>query len=159
MSTNKRETFLRVVVTESRARDTEGMIRTRLRDESTGKDYVQVGYGYDMIGTVLGMWMNDVLGAELTELGRTSYDKEEYASPYERPSGGLTHMLYGDLYGLAYDENVGNAWVNGACGRGSMRAIIGALKHTVREVHRRSTLDGETYYLLEGFAIDESEEG
>lgn len=85
----------------SRGRDTYGYNICRLDDPQTGKRYRCNGGGYDMTGTVFGMWLMDVHQDRLSALAWSFYGLRRY--------------------------NDGHVNLDGACGINSMVRVAEAL--------------------------------
>jgi len=104
----------------SRGRDTYGYNICRLDDKATGKRYRCSGGGYDMQGTVLGQWLQNVHQERLQILKAHNADKLE-------PCGYTVDgwMKIPSFYGLTYDI-MGKAIIDGACGVESVIKIAEA---------------------------------
>ena len=130
-------TYLSVAWTISRALDTYGYDVCTLTDQRTGKKYRAAGGGYDILGTVLGEYLEDVhqdaLSALAVKLGTD-------------PDRGAANNYVAGNYGLFVRAN-GSVYTDGACGQSSMERIAAAIGLTVKE-----TLDKKCH--TSGWFID-----
>ena len=115
-------TQLNISWSVSRGQDTYGYNICRLDDVRTGKRYRTCGGGYDMIGSVLGDWMEDRFQDELRALV-ADLPKQKY--------GGTSYMQISEeinpkYYGLTISPD-GKVCLDGACGVSSMQQIGRAL--------------------------------
>lgn len=115
-------TQLNISWSVSRGQDTYGYNICRLDDVRTGKRYRTTGGGYDMIGTVLGDWLEDRYQDELRALV-ADLPKQKY--------GGTSYMQISEeinpkYYGLTISPD-GRVCLDGACGSSSMQSIGRAL--------------------------------
>lgn len=117
---------------ESRARDTYGYTIVRLKDSETGKLYRCSGGGYDMVGTVLAAWLEDVHADKLRELAHAGRAHATYSK-----SGGYKSGT-GELYGMTYHADEDRVSLDGACGVESVRRIAEAAGVTLRSIPTRS---------------------
>jgi len=124
----------------SRGRDTYGYNIARLDSHNSGKRYRCSGGGYDMTGTVLGMYLESEHQDRLQLLKKISNNGEK---PKIEDCGysvkGWTRRP--DLYGLTFDPK-GKAHIDGACGINSVERIAEAIglniKHDYSERRRRT---------------------
>ena len=122
------ETLLRVTYGTSRGRDTYGYTIVTLHDDSTGKRYRCMGGGYDMLGTVVGEWLQDV-----------AQDKLKALRPYCTWTAGTpgTEVDKDGLYGLSHTHTrkltSTVARVDGACGLSSVERIAKECRITLRQ--------------------------
>lgn len=100
----------------SKGRDTYGYTIVRLRDSETGKLYRTMGGGYDMVGTVLADWLQDVHQDRLREIADRAYAAVEDGH----------YSTSGDLYGMTDNRDAGLVTLDGACGVESIRRIAEA---------------------------------
>lgn len=113
---------LPLTVGTSRGRDTYGYTTVSLLDTATGKRYRCNGGGYDMTGTVLADWLEDVHQDALQAIAdQAAYDYRTKV----RNDGGLYGMHVGGS---------GRVHVDGACGMSSVERIAKAIG--VRISHR-----------------------
>jgi hypothetical protein len=115
-------TQLNISWSVSRGQDTYGYNICRLDDIRTGKRYRTCGGGYDMIGSVLGDWLEDRFQDELRALV-ADLPKQKY--------GGTSYMQISEeinpkYYGLTISPD-GTVCLDGACGVSSMQQIGRAL--------------------------------
>ena len=115
-------TQLNISWSVSRGQDTYGYNICRLDDIRTGKRYRTCGGGYDMIGSVLGDWLEDRFQDELRALV-ADLPKQKY--------GGTSYMQISEeinpkYYGLTISPD-GTVCLDGACGVSSMQRIGEAL--------------------------------
>jgi hypothetical protein len=105
--------YLRLSWATSRARDTYGYNICRLDDNATGKRYRCSGGGYDMEGTVLGDWLEDVYQDRLQLLKTHGPNGAPVLIDcgYSMPG----YLKRGDLYGLTFNPK-GTVSIAGACG-------------------------------------------
>lgn len=110
----------------SKGRDTYGYNICRLDDEATGKRYKTCGGGYDMVGTILGEWLVDVMQEELKAIADRAY----YSFKQGECKAIQTNNVTG-LYGMyAYyneDGSVKKVSIDGAFGESSIIKIAEAL--------------------------------
>lgn len=96
----------------SRASDTYGYNIIKLAD--CDKDYKTVGGGYDMIGTVFGMWLSDKYMDRI---------KENVIPTVYSDVDGKRVITQSDTYGFFKHEQEGTYWLDGGCGMESMIRI------------------------------------
>lgn len=89
----------------SRGRDTFGYTIVRATDVATGKVYKCMGGGYDMVGTVVADWLEDVHQGGLRAISDRAY--------YRLDNGDRVHL--DGLYGMTTRTD-GAVSVDGACG-------------------------------------------
>jgi hypothetical protein len=124
--------YLKLSWSVSRGRDTYGYNIARL--DSSAKRYRCSGGGYDMVGTVLGQYLE----AEHQE--RLQLLKE--GGPDGKPclvDCGYTvpgYMKREDIYGLTFDPK-GRARVDGACGRETVKRIAEIVGIRITEDYNR----------------------
>ena len=115
-------THLNISWSVSRGRDSEGWNICRLDDTRTGKRYRTMGGGYDMIGTVIGDWLEDQFQNELkalvADLPKIKYGSTGYLQ--------ISEEIDPKFYGLTISPD-GRVCLDGACGSSSMQRIGGAL--------------------------------
>lgn len=122
----------------SRGRDTYGYNICRLDDVRTGQRFRTCGGGYDMVGTVLGDWLEDVKHSELmTLIGNNpelayydSIDSKRLETP-TRPNA-----LYG-VYAYYKDGKLVEVKVDGGCGVNSVQRVIEVLGYTFESVYNK----------------------
>jgi hypothetical protein len=115
-------THLNISWSVSRGQDTYGYNICRLDDTRTGKRYKCNGGGYDMIGTVLGDWLEDACQDELRALV-ADLPKQKYGSTSYQV---ITEEINPRFYGLTISPQ-GKVCLDGACGSSSMQRIGEAL--------------------------------
>lgn len=112
-------TQLNISWSVSRGQYTNGYNICRLDDVRTGKRYRTCGGNYDMIGTVLGEWIEDRYQDELRALVSTlPLEDCNYATKGYKQTK--------DLYGLTINPD-GRVSLSGSCGVNSMQRIGEAL--------------------------------
>lgn len=114
----------------SRGQETYGYNICRLDDTSTGKRYKCMGGGYDMVGTVIGDWLQGVYQERLKALVKANMDK---VVGY----GTSNRTTIPDYYGLFIRAD-GSVHLDGACGDDSMRKIASAIGVELKSVYKRS---------------------
>jgi hypothetical protein len=120
---------LKLKWTISRGRDTYGYTLASLKDTKTGKFYRTCGGGYDMRGTVLGEWLNDVFKEELKTIAPKAmarFSKKTGLVHAERPQNGYydRDMVFYGTY--AYYDDLGNlekVVIDGSCGESEVLAL------------------------------------
>lgn len=119
----------------SRAADTYGYNRVTLTDDSTGKRYACVGGGYDMVGTVLGAWLQDVHADALLTIADRAH---QHRSELDRRTNEAPDALYGmtSSYKNAALRSA-HVYLDGACGESSMVRIAEAAGLSVTSEHNR----------------------
>lgn len=103
--------------TLSRGRDTYGYNVVRGQDNSTGKVYRAMGGGYDMVGTVLGHWVQDLLAEVLPKFIET-LEKRVAVSGYT-----TFPKFYGLSANFTEDCCLTSVHIDGACGSECVVAI------------------------------------
>jgi hypothetical protein len=115
-----------------------------LKDTKTGKFYRASGGGYDMRGTVLGEWLNDVFKEELKTIApkaMAKFSKKTGLVHAERPQGGYydrDKIFYGTY---AYYDDLGNlekVVMDGSCGESEVLALA---KQIGLDVEKHNKLD------------------
>ena len=114
------QTYLAITWSISRGQDTDGYNICRLDDTQTGKRYRCMGGGYDMIGTVIGEWLEDNFQSRLKRLDLSD------------ANGWSSRRHYGAIPGK--DDSV---HLDGACGIESMRSIAEAIGITLQATYSR----------------------
>lgn len=103
----------------SRGRETYGYNICRLDDQNTGKRYKCLGGGYDMVGTVIGQWLEDVYQEQLKQfIQNNSSDLVDYGNGYRKQLP--------NFYGLFVRPD-GSVHLDGGCGDDCMRKIAEAI--------------------------------
>lgn len=115
-------THLNISWSTSRGSDTYGWNICRLDDTRTGKRYRTMGGGYDMIGTVLGDWLEDRCQDELRALV-ADLPKQKYGCTNYQV---ISEEIDPKFYGLTISPD-GKVCLDGACGSSSMQRIGEAL--------------------------------
>lgn len=115
------ETTLVLTSGTSRGRDTLGYNIVRVRDTSTGRLYRCMGGGYDMVGTVVADWLQDVHQDRLQSIADRAYATWGVAHPY------TTHDEPGRLYGMTLNTTENVVHLDGACGLNSVERIAEAI--------------------------------
>lgn len=111
----------------SRGQDTYGYNICRLDVRSTGRRLKCMGGGYDMVGTVVGEWLQAAYQVRLVELANNSHNNS--GVPLSR---GGRYIRIAEFYGMTYDRDGDssqpcNVRLDGACGIESMQRIAAAL--------------------------------
>lgn len=109
--------YLEVSTGTSRGADTYGMVISRLKDTNALNTYKCKGCGYDMLGSNLGEWLEDVFQAELVAI------KDRAHLIYNQGVGCSTSKADNALYGMTLNAADGSISLNGACGVDSMIKI------------------------------------
>lgn len=113
----------------SRGAETYGYNICRADSYVLGKRFKCVGGGYDMIGTVIGQYIQERFQTELLKLVS---DNQENLKPYIRDWFKLDNF-----YGLAFIPNETRVSLDGACGTECMIKIATALGIEVERTHNR----------------------
>ena len=116
----------------SRGRDTYGYNLVTATSTRTGRKYRTCGGGYDMAGTVLGDYLQDVAQDRLAAL-RETVATEPYGC-----GGGWTHAVDRAYYGLTWSPS-GLAYLDGVCGVSCMERLAARVGIDVSPVYDRST--------------------
>lgn len=128
---NPKSDFLTLRYGTSRGRDTYGYNLVTATSTRTGRKYRTCGGGYDMAGTVLGDYLQDVAQDRLRAL-RDTVTLREYGGT------GWTCGADHALYGLTWAPD-GRACLDGGCGLSSMERIATAVGIDLSPVYDRST--------------------
>lgn len=105
----------------SRGVDTYGYNICRLDSSTSGKRYRTCGGGYDMIGTVIGQYLQaEHCEAIMSLVKRLMSDPDKFEDAGYSVGG---FVKFPDLYGMVYNTRTGNVSLDGACGVSSMQAI------------------------------------
>ena len=92
----------------SRGRETYGYNICKLHDRNNGKNNKTVGGGYDMVGTVFAMWLEENYQAELLKLVESKQGELVQAySHYKKLNG---------FYGMTVDTTKNAVYLDGGCG-------------------------------------------
>ncbi len=121
---------LKLKWTTSRGRDTYGWTLVSLKDTKTGKVYRTCGGGYDMRGTVLGEWLNDVFKEELKTIAPKAMakfsNKTGHIHRKDAFKGGQydRDMVFYGTY-AHYDDlgNLEKVVIDGSCGESEVLAL------------------------------------
>ncbi len=126
--------YLQISWSTSKGRDTYGYNICRLMDQNAQKRYRCMGGGYDMLGTVVGDWLQANFQSRLQFLAKSD-NRTLVDCGYSVP--GWTKCP--DLYGLTFNPK-GEARIDGACGIESVLRIAEAIGLTLtRNQDRRGT--------------------
>lgn len=120
MTTNNRTVntnFLALSWSVSRGQDTYGYNIARLDDQNTGSRCRTIGGGYDMVGTVIGEWLENVYQDRLQALCDTLEAK---------PYGSTSWVHFERYYGMQRKPD-GSVRLDGACGQSSMQTLARAI--------------------------------
>jgi hypothetical protein len=126
----------------SRGRETYGYNICKLTDTITGKKYKTIGGGYDMVGTVLGDWMTDVLQDDLLKI------KERAYAVYTDHRFLIKSTDHTSLYGMTYHKDTGKVAIDGACGESSVMRIFEALGYSVEYLRHGKKHNVIGYYIF-----------
>lgn len=108
---------IQLIWSVSKARDSYGYNRVTALDLETGKKYVTVGGGYDMVGTVIANLIEDKF-----------QDKLKNLNPYYIFSTAEgVKLVGGGFYGLTLIKDKNHMVINGACGLSAVEHIIEAI--------------------------------
>ena len=121
MSTPRRN-YLSLTWSISRGRETYGYNIARLDSSATGARYRTCGGGYDMVGTVIGQWLESDYQDRLQALAVAL--REDLVDCGYSVKGYLGHPT--KLYGLTVKPN-GTVSLDGACGINAMIDVAEAL--------------------------------
>lgn len=141
------ERYLEIKWSVSRGFETYGYNICTLYDNATGKRYRTMGGGYDMLGTVVGDWLQDVYQDCLRAIS------DKAASVYHAGvSGSYKSMQDVDceayrqgayLYGMTREYSTGAVTLDGACGINSVEKIAAAAGINMRAtVNRKGHVTG-----------------
>lgn len=131
-------TYLPLSWSVSKGRDTYGYNICRLDGDT--KRYRCSGGGYDMVGTVVGQWLEDVHQSRLQLLATHG---PQGAPVLEDCGYGVAgYKRRADLYGLVFDPK-GRARLDGACGIESIIKVAAAAGVSItRDTNRRGVTRG-----------------
>jgi hypothetical protein len=115
----------------SKGRDTYGWNIARLDSRDSNKRYRTCGGGYDMIGTVLGQYVENELQDNLLELV-ASRTGDLIDAGYTVPG----YRKITDLYGLTVAPN-GHVQIDGACGVDCVIRIIQSMNMEVQRTYNK----------------------
>jgi hypothetical protein len=119
----------------SKAQDTYGYNRITLEDNTTGKKYSTVGGGYDMVGTVFAMWLQDTQQDKLLDIAHNAYYLYDQKTLSYNDSSCTT-----ELYGMTAYTHKAFIELDGSCGLESMLDIA---KHAGLDVQRQVNHKGQ----------------
>ncbi len=129
MSKRFKTNHLNITWSTSRGRDTYGYNICRLDSRETGKRYKTCGGGYDMVGTVFGMYLaSEYQSALVAHVATLKTEDCGYAVP--------GYKKVADLYGLTIRPN-GTVSLDGACGINSMIRVAEAIGLEVQWIGNR----------------------
>lgn len=141
--------YLPISWSTSRGQSTYGWNICRLDDRETDKRYRTCGGGYDMIGTVLGQWLEDKYQDRLRSIGMRA------GSYFSKAGGYQSHRIteggslpYGRpdpsyFYGMTRNDDTGAITIDGACGRTTVLTIADAIGISlILETDRRGRIVG-----------------
>jgi hypothetical protein len=128
--------YLAVKWTVSRGQDTYGYNICTVRPQS-GKAYRCSGGGYDMLGTCVGDWLEDVYQERLVAIRDRAYDAST------RDSGRVQSLSPDRLYGMTWNWEKETVTLDGGCGIESILKIADAIGlHLMRTHDRKGHTDG-----------------
>lgn len=113
----------------SRGRDSYGYNICRADSYVLGQRFKTIGGGYDMIGTVIGKYIQTRFQTELLKLVS---DNQENSKPYVNEWFQLSNF-----YGLTFRPSENRVSLDGGCGIESMLKIAVALGLEVQRTHNR----------------------
>lgn len=120
----------------SRGRETYGYNICRLDDAHTGKRYRCSGGGYDMVGTVLADYLQDVFQSELLKISKRA------ASSYNSKTRKTKRNEKNRLYGMTFYPVENKVVIDGACGISTVIEIARAIGLSTEKTYRKNTLIG-----------------
>jgi hypothetical protein len=113
--------FLSISWGVSRGVDSYGYNICRLDSRASGKRYRTCGGGYDMLGTVLGQYLENEHSEELTQLvNDLMRDPANYKDAGYQVAG---YIKFNNLYGMTYNLKTRKISLDGGCGTSSMQTI------------------------------------
>ena len=101
--------YLALSWSTSRGRDTYGYNICRLDSRLRKQRYRTCGGGYDMVGTVLGDYLENAFTPRLLEI-------KHRAGRIWSPLTGTVEPAHDSLYGMSYRADTGKLTLDGACG-------------------------------------------
>lgn len=121
---------LNISWTTSKGRDTYGYNICRLDDRQ--RRFKTCGGGYDMLGTVLGDWIENTFQARLQQIANRAGAHYSKAEGYKSNDGDIVSDKFPQLriprlYGMARNDDTGHVSLDGACGVSCMVEIAEAL--------------------------------
>lgn len=122
----------------SRGRNTYGYNICRLDDAITGRRFRTSGGGYDMIGTVVGAWLEAEHQAALRAIAHRAgswYSEAEGYKSHRTPDNRNPDPAY--LYGMTRYEDTGKVGIDGACGLRTVCDIAEAIGIDLDSFHDR----------------------
>jgi len=125
----------------SRGRETYGWNIVTITDTDTGKKYRTTGGGYDMQGTVLGDWVQDVLQDDLMRI------KERAQSVYTDKRFQVIETNHTHLYGMTFYTNDNKVVLDGGCGENCIIRIIEACGYNIQFLRHGRKNEIVGYYI------------
>ena len=108
----------------SRARESFGYRIVRLRDSRTRRVFSCKGGGYDMVGTVLGLWLTATHQDDLRALARRAFYRHTPDATVRTDDE--RSALYGLAVTMDEDGTVTRVSIDGACGVASVERVAEA---------------------------------
>ena len=123
----------------SRGRDTEGYNICRLDDRATDKRYKCMGGGYDMVGTVVGDYLQEAFQKELLSIADQSAATCSKADGYKSNDKAL--------YGVCWHKDDNRVSINGACGLESVKRIAEAVGVSITDNYNKRKQATEGFFV------------
>lgn len=124
----------------SRGQDTYGWNLVSLLDTETGKRYRAKGGGYDMLGTVLGKWLENRYQKELLAVSNcaaATYDTNTGMTYSEKSSWyhyGKLPLSACKMDGMTYEVNKRRVDLNGSAGLDAMKEVAHAIRLRIKSI-------------------------
>ena len=133
------ERYLEISWSTSRGRDTYGYNICKLTDTATRKVYRTLGGGYDMLGTVVGDWMQDAYQDRLRAISDRagSVYTDGVGGSYKTFTNEYGRTLPDHFYGMTREYTSGNVTLDGACGLRAMEYVAEAIGVDLRAIVNR----------------------
>lgn len=137
--------FITISWAISKGRETYGQNICRLDVRSTNDRYKTLGGGYDMIGSVVGTWLQKHYQTRLVEISsraRLHYTRDHTSGSLKNRENKSADALYGMSSYLTPKNKTGNelentVLINGSCGINSVTAIALSIGVSISSVANR----------------------
>lgn len=140
-NTTYKSNYLALSWSTSRGRDTFGYNICRLDDRSTDKRYKCMGGGYDMVGTVVGNYLQEAFQKELLSIQGNAYHINSAKFGY------IENVGSNRLYGMLHDQVNGLVMIDGGCGLESVKRIAEAIGVTITSNYNKRKARTEGFFV------------
>lgn len=133
----------------SRGMSTYGYNICRLDDNATGKRFRCNGGGYDMVGTVIGQWLQSEYQERLLTLRDKAHSRYSKAEGYTTKQDNNAFQARSSIYGMCFHADDNRVSLDGACGASCMIGIAAAIGVRVTANYNRRKQRNDGYFVTD----------